>query len=401
MKKVNLLLIFLMISVLTFGQKEKTPKIEKAKLLLDKVTALAGDPDKKEDAMEALSESKSIIDDAIVHEKTLDKSKTWYYRGLIYEAIYMSEDPDINGLADNAFEESATAFLKVKEMDKEASTYFIFSDQRLNALYGSAFNAAAEAYQNGDYQDAIDHFNQVKMIYPNDTAAYTYSGYAAQQLDDNEVALENFNYLADNNMADVTVHRNIIYIYRSQLNDTTAAINAASRAREKFPEDHDLKQDEITMLILSGQAEAAKEKLLIAIDNDPDDYVLYYEMGYLYDADGDQKGAIEWYDKCLEKNPDYFEALYNRGVNQYNFGAAILKEAQDMDYETYKKEGKGIEAKANEEFKVAIPYFERAHEANPEDISTLQTLQTLYSLMKEYEKVNAVKQKLEALGISE
>lgn len=386
MKQIRLFLILMLTVSVAFAQKEKTPKVEKAKILLDK-----GE----------VAEAQQIIDAAIEHEKTKDKVKTWYYRGLIYESIYNSEDQAIKGLSDNSFAEAATAFLKVKELDGETGTYYVFSDQRIVALYSSAFNAAAEAYQSGDYEGAIGYFDMVKLVFPNDTAAWQYSGYAAQQLDDNELALKNFNYLADNNMADVNVHRNIIYMYRAVVNDTTAALEAAERARVQYPEDHDLKQDEITLLIMTKQIEEAKEKLNAAIEKDPDNYILYYEMGYIYDATEQYDEAIAWYERCLEKNPEYFEALYNLGVNKYNQGAEILKVAQEMDLETYKKEGKAVEAKANDVFILAVPYFERAHEVKPDDVSTLQTLQTLYALMKEYDKVEEVKGKLEALGVTE
>jgi tetratricopeptide (TPR) repeat protein len=140
-------------------------------------------------------------------------------------------------------------------------------------------------------------------------------------------------------------------------------------------------------------------KLNTAIENDPDNHLLYYEMGYIYDASEQYDEASKWYEKCIEKKPDYFEALYNLGVNKYNQGAEILKKAQEMDLDTYKKEGKAVEAKANEVFLLAVPYFERAHQAKPDDISTLQTLQTLYALMKDQAKVDEVKGKLEDLGV--
>ena len=149
---------------------------------------------------------------------------------------------------------------------------------------------------------------------------------------------------------------------------------------------------------MANKTDEAKESLTSAIEKDPDNYVLYYEMGYIYDAAEEYDEASKWYEKCLEKNPEYFEALYNLGVNKYNQGAEILKEAQDMDLDTYKKEGKAVEARANDVFALAVPYFEKAHDVNPEDVSTLQTLQTLYALMKDYEKVNEVKAKLDALG---
>ncbi len=383
MKKIRLILFLLLTVSVAFAQKEKTPKIEKAKILLDK-----GE----------VAEAQAIIDVATTHEKTSDKVKTWYYRGLIYETIYNSEDEAVKSLSDDAYRIAAESFLKVKEMEPESSTYYIFADQRIVALYSASFNGAVEAYQSGDYEGAIAYFDMVKMVFPNDTTAWQYTGYAAQQLDDTELALENFNYLADNNMADVNVHRNIIYVYRAVVKDTLAALDAAKRARVQFPEDHDLKQDEITLLIMSNRIDEAKASLSAAIEKDPDNYILYYEMGYIYDAAEDYNTAGEWYEKCLEKNPEYFEALYNLGVNKYNQGAEILKEAQDMDLDTYKKEGKAVEARANEVFALAVPYFEKAHDVNPEDISTLQTLQTLYALMKEYEKVNETKAKLDALG---
>jgi tetratricopeptide (TPR) repeat protein len=385
MKKIKLLLFLLLAVNIVFAQKAKPPKIEKAKSALDK-----GE----------VAEAQQIIDEAIEHEKTKDKVKTWYYRGLIYEAIFNSEDPAISGLSETAFQEAAKAFLKVQELENESGTYFVFADQRIMALYSTVFNSAAEAYQSGDYEGAIGYFDMVKMVFPNDTAAWQYSGYAAQQLDNTDLALENFNYLADHNMADVNVHRNIIYLYRAIVNDTLAAINAAERAREQYPDDTDLKQDEITLLIMSNKIDEAKEKLSAAIEKDPDNHILYYEMGYIYDAAEEYDEASRWYEKCLEKDPEYFEALFNLGVNKYNQGAEVLKAAQEMDLTTYQKEGKAVEQKANDIFILAVPYFERAHEVKPDDISTLQTLQTLYALMKDYDKVNEVKEKLDALGVT-
>ena len=384
MKKLNLLLIFLAASSLVAFAQPK-PKIEKAKILLDK---------------NEIAEAKSEIDAAVDYEKTKDKVKTWYYRGLIYAAIYGSEDAAVQNLSDDPFKEAVDSFKKVKEMEGESGTFFIFSDQQLNSLYSAVFNAAAEAYQNEEYEKAIENFDLAKMIYPDDTTAWMYAGYAANQLNDTNLALKNFEYLAEHKMADVNVHRNIIYTYRAVVKDTAKAIVAAERARKQFPNDPELKQDEITLLIIANKVEEAKEHILEEIEKDPNDHVLYYEMGYLFDASDDLDQAIEWYKKSIDKNPEYFDALYNLGVDYYNKGADILHQAQDMDLETYKKEGKKVETEANEIFKLALPYFERAHKVRPEDVPTLQTLQTLYSLMKDYDKVNDVQQKLEALGVT-
>lgn len=385
MKKLNLVLIFLLAaSTIVFAQKK--PKIEKAKRLLDN---------------NEIAEAKSIIDAGIEYDKTKDDAKTWYYRGLIYEAIYNSEDPQVKNLSDHPYEIAVESYKKVKSMEKENSTYYIFADQRLVGMYSKIFNVAADAYQNEDYQKAINYFNLAKMIYDDDTTSYMYAGYAANQINEPKVALENFEYLAKNNMADENVYRNLIYIYKADIKDTTTALNYAKEGVQKFPESKELKQDEITLLIMAGKANDAEQRLKTAIEKDPDNAILYYELGYIYDAAGDIDESIEWYKKCLEKNPELFDALFNLGVAYYNQGADILKIAQEMDLDTYKKKGKEVEDSARVILQKALPYFEKAREINPKDIPTLQTLQTLYSLMKNYDKVNEVQEQLDSLGAGE
>ena len=122
MKKIRLFLFLLLTVSVAFAQKEKTPKIEKAKILLDK-----GE----------VAEAKMIIDAATEHEKTMDKVKTWYYRGLIYESIYNSEDEAIKSLSDDAYNIAANSFLKVKEIEPEIINVIEFNnsiEKRLKLL---------------------------------------------------------------------------------------------------------------------------------------------------------------------------------------------------------------------------------------------------------------------------
>jgi len=387
MKKViYLLIITVFASSSVFAQKVKTPKIEKAKIHLDKGEVV---------------EAKSIIDAGITHEKTKDKSKTWYYRGLIYEAIYLSEDESVSSLSDESFEVAVASFKKVKEIENESGSYFLFSDQKLNNLYANIFNKAATNYQEEEYEEAIVNFNRVKLINPNDTMAYMYAGYAAQQSEDIDLALENFGTLVERNMADVQVFRNMIYIYRSVKKDTAAAIDIVAKGMEAHPEDHDLKQDQITMLIMSNRVDEAKESLLKAIEADPDNYILYYEMGYIYDVEKDYEGSVEWYEKSIERNPDYYESNYNLGVNHFNKGVEVRKEAQNMGVEEYQERGKEVEAQAKVYFEKSLPYFETAIKEQPDDIGTLQTAQTVYNLLGEKDKEAEIKAKLKALGVDE
>jgi tetratricopeptide (TPR) repeat protein len=387
MKKVNILIIFLALTTAVHAQKQEKPKapnIEKAKALLDK-----GDP----------KGAKDIIDYALIYEKTKDKVKTYYYAGLIYENIFFVQDSlgneDIDPMA---YDKCVEGFKKVKTMENEFGTYYNFADIRLNNLYGFIFNKAAQEYQNEEYDLSIRDFDRATKIVENDTIAITYAGYAAQQSGNDDLAMKYFNYLADNKMADVSVHRNIIYVYRSVKNDTTAALKAVEKARAQFPNDEELKQDEITMMILTGKIENAKRQLEDAISKDPGNFLYYYELGFIYDEAEDYDNSVNNYEKCLEINPDYFEANFNLGVQHYNVGAEKIKAANFMSVDEYKKKGKAIEEEAHIYFNKSLPYFEKCRELQADDIPVLQTLSALYGQLKMPEKMEIVNKELDALG---
>ena len=387
MKTVNFIIFFLVISLVAYSQKAskpKPPKVEKAKTLLD---------DNK------LSEAKNEIDYALIYDKTKDKAKTNYYAGLIYEKIFNLQDSGmIETLDPEAYDKCIKAYKKVKTLENEYGTYYNFAELRLNTIYSRVFNSAAREYQNEEFDSALLNFDRASLIMDHDTAAITYAGYAAQQSEKYDVALKHFNYLVDHNMADVLIFRDIIYIERSINNDTTAALNVIEKARKVFPEDHDLKQDEITLMILTHQIEKAEKQLMDAIQKDPENYLYYYELAYIYDNADDYDNAVKYYQKCLDLKPEYFDANYNLGVKHYNEGAIIAKKANFMSVEEYQKSGKAVEDSAAVFFRKALPYFEKCYKLQPSDISTVQTLVALYGQLKMKDKAEEMTKVMDSLS---
>lgn len=387
MKRLNLIIIFSVISLVAFAQHElpKKPNVEKAKTMLDK-----GD----------LAGAKQMIDFAMKNEKLQAKPKTQYYKGLIYQEIFQKQDSGkIQTLDPDAFNKAVAGYKEVKKMENEYGTYYNFSDLRLQQIYSEVFNWAARQYQNDEYDSALLNFDRASQIMDNDTTAITYAGYAAQQDKKPDVAMKYFKYLADHNMADVSIYRNIIFIERNIYKDTTAALATVEKARKEFPDDHDLKQDEITMMILTHKTDKAKEQLMAAIEKDPDNYLYYYELGYIYDNEGDFDNSVKYYQKCLDKNPDYFEANYNLGVKEYNEGAKLAKKANFMTVEEYKKNGKAIMDSAAVFFRKALPYFEKCHQLQPDDKSTVQTLAGIYGQLKMKDKLDEMNALMDKMGI--
>ena len=346
-----------------------------------------------------LKEAKNYIDEAVKHEKTMDDGKTWYTKGRVYKALAFSDDPNFQELADNPFKEAVEAFNKAQKMEKENSTYHLFSGQALQEMWSLKLNEGAELYQEGNYEQAIEAFDKTKVIFPEDTTGYLYAGVAAMQGGMYEEATKNYYKLLNElDYHHLDVYTSLLWIERNQNDDLEKALDLVREAREKYPDNRDLMKEEINLLITLEQVDEARDKLEQAIEAEPDNPSLHYSLAYLYDETGENEKAVEAYKKAIELNPDYFEANFNLAVYYFNKGVEILKEANNMDLETYQEKGKEIVAKADKFIEKAIPYLEKAHEIQPEDLTVIETLATAYAELNMEEKAEEFNKKIEDLG---
>ena len=344
-----------------------------------------------------LMKAKEQIDLATAHEKTIEKPKTWFTKGEVYEAIALSEDATYQDMQDEALNEAVAAYRKAKSMD-EGGNYDGLSDIKLDNMWGTMINKGAEYYNQEDYENALKYFGKSSIMKPEDTTAYYYAGIAAQQGEFYDEALTNYYKLIDLDYHNEDIYSSVIYLERSQNNDNEKALEMLSKAREQFPDNQTFMKEEINLLIITEQTDKAKAQLLEAIKAEPDNPNLYYNLAYISEQTDDDEAAVENYLKAIEADPNYFDATFNLAVNYYNKAAEILKEANDMDLRTYQKEGKAIEDKAKEQFELARPHLERAHEIKPDDKVVLETLQTVYVQLQMNDEAEAVNAKLESMG---
>jgi tetratricopeptide (TPR) repeat protein len=104
--------------------------------------------------------------------------------------------------------------------------------------------------------------------------------------------------------------------------------------------------------------------------------------------------AVAAYKKSIELKPDNFDAVYNLGALYFNDGAELANKANKIpankvaEYDAAKKK---FEAK----FKDALPYLEKAHQINPTDIATMESLRQLYARLGDLAKAGEMKKKME------
>ena len=389
MKYVLMILMALVVSTQVYAQKPPKGSVTKAESYLGK-----GELDK----------AKAEIDVAVGIEKNATKSKTWYTRGKIYQQIALNGD-------ESAIAETVAAVEKVREMENESNPTRVFSEQLLDGLYGEYFNQGAEDFNGSDYASAVANFERSLMVRPGDSITLYYAALAAYSGDDTEKSAEFFKTFAETGKANEDAYTRWIYLERELNKDYDAALAAIDMAKQQFPDNLDYMRDEINILMLTDRMDEAREKIVVAIERDPDNYTLYLTLAFMYDnlattaiqnddyetAKENLGVAVENYGKVLELKPDNVEATFNLGVVYVNLAKEHYDLARDMDYATYQKEGPAKMKMGDDVLKKGIPYMEKAHELSPEDVDILQALQQMYNQLKMNDKAMEVTDKIEAL----
>ncbi len=345
-----------------------------------------------------LATAKEAIDEAQANEKTKDAARTLYTLAQVYQAITLSDEPQYASMKSDAFNKSLDGFKKIIASEKENSTYYILASEGLNSFWGANFNKAAELFNDGEFEESSVYFKKAALIQPNDTTTLLFGGFAAQQSDDYDLALSNFNKLVAMNYEDLDVYRALIYMQRVHLEDSEKALATVQKAKKAFPTDTDLAREEINILVELDRLDDALGSLEEAVKNDPTNELYFYNIGIIYDNQQNFEKAEANYKKVIELKPNHFEANFNLAAIYYNKAVEILAEANAMDLDEYQAKGKQIEAKAKVEFEKALPFLETAHNITQDDISAAQTLQTVYAQLGMTAKSEAMAKKIIAIG---
>ncbi|MBI1802873.1 MAG: tetratricopeptide repeat protein [Ignavibacteriae bacterium] len=174
----------------------------------------------------------------------------------------------------------------------------------------------------------------------------------------------------------------------------TQALTTIGQARSLYPDNSDLAAMEIDLYVRSGKAEQAKPSIRIALQKDPANKVYNYNLGVLLLQTDSLKEAVPYFEKALDADKDYEPALQNIAVTHMKLGDRMKKAAQDPGS---KKE---INKSYIEHFKKAAGYFQRLTELKPDEANYWDYLASAYAnadmvkdAKKALEKSDAIRKK--------
>ena len=191
--------------------------------------------------------------------------------------------------------------------------------------------------------------------------------------------------------------KNIALIYVQQ-GKNDVAIEAIKEARSIQPDDTSLILNEADLYIrISNNSDDESERDLyrkkfkelmeLAITKDPENGILYYNLGVISSEQGENDSALEYYKKAIEFKPDYVDAYLNLVAVILDGEQSIVDEMNNLG--TSKKDNiRYDELKVEREnlYKECIPFLEKLIEVSPTNIDALNTLKNIYGVLGENEK---------------
>lgn len=394
MKKTILLIAFLIsVAAGAYAQKGKVASAQTLK-----------DSQKLDKALDAINEA--IDPNNEKAENSINWAKTWEVRGDIYRAIYQSKDANIKKLADDPLKTALDSYKKALELDDKNKNNNAVKIN-LTLLISDFTDQAVKAFNENKYESALASFKSILEIEDLpvmqeadktatvDTVIIFNAGLAAYNAEKYDEAVKFYKEAAKYEYNGPRTYELIASSYIS-MQDTAQALVTLQEGFEKYPENSAILVLMINIYLNANKVDDAMKYLNLAIKQDPENASFYFARGSLYDKINQPDSAAMAYEKAIELKPDYFDAHYNLGAIYYNQGvkqveiANTIPSNQPDKYEIEKN-------KADERFRKAIPYMEKASEINPEDIYSLESLKTLYYRLKMMDKFDEVNKKLEDL----
>jgi tetratricopeptide (TPR) repeat protein len=400
--KINLLAFVLgFITISTFAQKNELKIAEKALKSQDITTAIS-----------AIISAESLISNMDV--KT--KGKFYFLKGRAYY-----------GLKD--FQTAADSFEKLFNLEIETGKlrYTEQATTLQNKMVQDVYQKASDLYSAKDYKNASDSFYLTYKLSKLDTIFIYNAAVSSSLAKDYDTSLKYYQELQDMGYTGISkeyyatskqtgdkedlgdkknrdlqvklglymdpvdvltpsktgdIIKNVAYILKSQ-GKTEEAIKAVEAARALYPNDINLILTQADIYFQLKEMKKYGELIQIAIQIDPNNPQLFFNLGVISFDQGKVDEARNNYEKAIELKEDYGDAYLNLAIVIMDQERAIVDEMNQnlSDFDKYDE----LLEKQRGVHRQALPYLEKADKYS-RSINTVQFLMNIYQTLEMDEK---------------
>lgn len=324
-----------------------------------------------------LSQTQEVVDQVAVDKYSMERVNFYFVNGKLER--WEVTKPLLANPLDLALE-SINKVLAIDVAAKKTKKV----QENLVKLKGLYINEGSNYYSLKNFNEAFKNFKsvieigQMPQLNHKDTAIYYYAALSAQLAGDFESAIKYYDKAIELNFTtEGTAYYYAFDAFKS-LNKIDDGVRYLEEGLLKFPKNTNILFSLIQYYVDKGEDPA---KVLTYIDKalveEPNNATLHFAKGTVYDKLKDSEEASKSYAKAIEIDPNFFDAYYNLGAVYFNNGVKFVEEANKVPAKEYEKY-EAIMAKANAEFKKALPYMEKAYELNNNSKESVEALKNIY-----------------------
>jgi len=272
------------------------------------------------------------------------------------------------------------------------------------------YNAALIATENKDFDQALAFYNELIDI---EFTGITTNYYAIEKStgenqgftgpDQRELFIKAGTH---ENPTDVELESVEMNIFRSM-----AAIYKNKNEYEKslsyIEKGKNIDENDINIILLEsnirwemGDVESYEKLITRALEIEPDNVDLHFNLGVISSDKGDIDKAMYHYNKAIEIDSTYTKAHLNAAALVLQKEQSIIEEMNSLgtsnaDYNRYDE----LKIAREDLYKSAIPYLESVYKLDNKNLSAVRTLRNIYSAiddMDNYKKFKAIAEDLES-----
>ena len=353
-----------------------------------------------------LLKAKKAIDESYTKQletpftKPKDLTKMYFYRAVVYLDYLMMSAFDQNILNEisnngeqNIKEATFGSFKKCLELDVKNQWKSDITN-KISTYRNISINSGVDFFQKKNYQNAYESFKIAVEMYSvitlTDTLAMINAALSAEKMKNYDEAFNYYKMCADHNYGvGAEMYQSMIRVLNaSEVKNEEQILSVIQEGKLRFPKDYVLNIEEFNYWYSKGNNEKAQLALENAIESDPTNKILHFNIGVTYDnisnkyhdenkhdlAFNYMNKAIVGYENAIKLDSTYVDAYYNLGALYYNQSITSKSVAGDYSGEKYDLEMK----KADNMLKKAIPLLEKVLTFSLNDKSTLRVLKSLY-----------------------
>ncbi len=322
------------------------------------------------------------------------------------KAAELGHDEAQQGLvaASNALVNGAIADQNAQKYSEAAEKLFTgYQLNKQDTVY--LYYAASNAVNAKDYDKALEYYEELKELgFTGEETVYTAVNKETGEeermasKEQRDLFVKSGTYInpqekvSESKKGEIAKNIALIYIEKGQ---DDKAISAMEDAKKENPNDANLMQVEADMYYRMDNMAKYREIMEKIVEQNPDDAVLYYNLGVSAAQMGENDRAVDYYKRAIELDPSMHNARINIAYVILSKEAPIVEEMNSLGMsKADTKKYDELAEKRQQLYRDALPHLEVVLEKDSTNIEAARTMMNIYYQLNQTDKAEAMKAKI-------